>query len=382
MNDVSPHLLAEDREEYERILDEALHTASRRPGLEAMGQQLTPEQLRTLALNATALIAAAAATEYQHYVRAREQLNGSASGYESSGTAYSSSLATSADPSAFPRSDTFPAAAEHDVGLGHRFGAAVLGARQPGGRRISDGVAPQRWARMSYGRRLLAALLGLRVRPEVLTAEARTRRTSEQTAAVHTPPRTRPAGDNRELSEELVRAREAWREAVLERGIIPFLREALADPGAAPSPAPMPDTPRAPHFPGRRPLRGGTNFVVSGSSAIGAGGDVRIEGSAVALNHSSATVGPTDEPDRDVAIAELRAAAGLLLEQLRRYRDQYEDGAELVEAAERFEAELAREEPRRTALLRWLGFIAAGVQSDAAIASDVAAIQDSVTSLL
>ena len=29
------------------------------------------------------------------------------------------------------------------------------------------------------------------------------------------------------------RAREAWRDALLERGIMPFLREALADPGTA-----------------------------------------------------------------------------------------------------------------------------------------------------
>ncbi|WP_210587472.1 hypothetical protein [Streptomyces sp. GESEQ-35] len=118
------------------------------------------------------------------------------------------------------------------------------------------------------------------------------------------------------------------------------------------------------------------------NSGINAGGDLHIDRSAVAVNHSSATVGPADEPDRDAAIAELRTAVGLLLEQLRRYQDQYEDGAELVQAAEHVDEELAQDEPRRTALLRWLGFIAPGVQATAAIAGDVAAIQDSVTSLL
>jgi hypothetical protein len=48
--------------------------------------------------------------------------------------------------------------------------------------------------------------------------------------------RNRPSLDSGpygEMSEEVARAREAWREALLERGILPFLREALADPGTA-----------------------------------------------------------------------------------------------------------------------------------------------------
>lgn len=74
MNSVPQHLLSEDRQEYERILDEALRSAPHRPELAAVGQRLNPEQLRTMALNATALITAAAATEYQHYVKIREEL--------------------------------------------------------------------------------------------------------------------------------------------------------------------------------------------------------------------------------------------------------------------------------------------------------------------
>ena len=41
------------------------------------------------------------------------------------------------------------------------------------------------------------------------------------------------SGPYGELGGEVALAREAWREALLERGIMPFLREALADPGAA-----------------------------------------------------------------------------------------------------------------------------------------------------
>lgn len=315
-----PHLLREDHQEYERILDEALRSAPHSPELAAVGNRLNPEQLRTMALNATALITAAAAPEYQYYVRVREELRDPASPsplYEPSGRVYSSTGSASAStPSAFPRSRTRPAAADHHApaGLGRRLGAAVLGAGQPGGRGISDGVAAQRWARMSYGRRLLAAVLGLHVRPEVPkaagTAEARTptgetteaagsgafaglaapaavlsgtvaailllvglvlrmfsaESTSAPTmitagslfgavtgvivvCAVVTALRsrgrsTRQAEDYREeFIEDVARAREVWREAVLERGILPFLRAALGDPGTA---ALNPTAPSAP----------------------------------------------------------------------------------------------------------------------------------------
>ncbi|MFE2566298.1 hypothetical protein ACFXKI_32655, partial [Streptomyces mirabilis] len=74
MNSVPQHLLSEDRQEYERILDGALRSAPHRPELAAVGRRLNAEQLRTMALNATALITAAAATEYAHYVKVREEL--------------------------------------------------------------------------------------------------------------------------------------------------------------------------------------------------------------------------------------------------------------------------------------------------------------------
>ncbi|MFB6639606.1 hypothetical protein ACWHLZ_05535 [Streptomyces chartreusis] len=117
------------------------------------------------------------------------------------------------------------------------------------------------------------------------------------------------------------------------------------------------------------------------NSGIQAGGDIRIDGSAVAVNRSTATTGAPAAADREAAVAELRAAARLLLEQVRSHQDEYEDGEELVDAAERVEAELAQDEPRRGVLLRWLGFLAPGVAATAAVAGDVAAIQDSVTSL-
>ncbi len=58
-----------------------------------------------------------------------------------------------------------------------------------------------------------------------------------------------------EMGEKVARAKEAWREALLERGILPFLREALADPhsAAAPFSAPPASTSRVPHLGYDRP---------------------------------------------------------------------------------------------------------------------------------
>lgn len=91
MNSVPQHLPSEDRQEYERVLDEALRSAPHRPELAAVGQRLNSEQLRTMALNATALITAAATTEYQHYVKVREELRHPASSGPSPATRESGS---------------------------------------------------------------------------------------------------------------------------------------------------------------------------------------------------------------------------------------------------------------------------------------------------
>ncbi len=57
------------------------------------------------------------------------------------------------------------------------------------------------------------------------------------------------------LNEEVARAREAWREALLERGIVPFFRDVLADPGSAAVGRTVPSTPpsRIPHLGYHRP---------------------------------------------------------------------------------------------------------------------------------
>lgn len=73
MNSAS-HLLTEDRPEFERLLDDALRTAPDRPGLADLGQRLNSEQLRTMVLDANSLVTAAAAAEYEHFVKVRAEL--------------------------------------------------------------------------------------------------------------------------------------------------------------------------------------------------------------------------------------------------------------------------------------------------------------------
>ncbi|MGW7612187.1 hypothetical protein ACWGKW_34025 [Streptomyces sp. NPDC054766] len=338
---VPQHLLSEDRQEYERILDEALRSASHRPELAAVGQRLNLEQLRTMALNATALITAAAADEYAHYVQVREELRRPVSPQTS---LRATSAGSRSEPSfaAVPSSDSRGEVPErpYPTGLGRRLWAAILGAGRPGGNRTGNGVPAQRWARMSYGRRFLAAVLGLHVVPPVST----TRGTGEagpgtpgQPTAVHTPVRTSStngevlefnlvsgatvlasvlagitaailllvgyslklldpapaiaqtllttgwvlgavtaaavivgtagllltalrdsssslrAGVGGELSEQVARAKQAWLDALLERGILPFLREVLAGPGSVALGRPAPAPSRIPHLGYGRP---------------------------------------------------------------------------------------------------------------------------------
>ncbi|MGW7309095.1 hypothetical protein ACWGI1_26415 [Streptomyces sp. NPDC054835] len=341
-----PYLNDEDRPEYERLLDDVLRRAHERPGLRAGGERLSTEQLRTLALGATHRIAAAAATEYDRYVQVREGRRGSAVLSASSGTVFSPPRSDSD----FSGSGSRTSVRRASAALGLRFAAAVLGAGRPGDRRISDGVAPRRWAGMSFGRRLLAALLGLRVIPEAPRAAQTHRRrgserhraphTSVRRPADHTPDRSRPISHEfldeeptgagalavaavlapvfagtatvifllvgyllallspqpgfahtlvtvgwwfaaataaavlaaavglvvtalrsgptspaaeeqaEDLGDDVSSAREAWQRALVERGILPFLREAEADPSAEP---PQHDAHRSP---GRIPTIG------------------------------------------------------------------------------------------------------------------------------
>lgn len=210
----APHLLNEDRADFERILDETLRHAHDRPDLAGVGQRLNTEQLRTMALNATALITATAATEYEHYAKIREEFRAPAAS-----PVGSSVLAPAMN-----------GATEAGAGL-----AAVVAVLVP----VLAGAAAVVFLLFGYALRMLSPVpgfsdtlltvgwfftavtaVGLAVAAGGLLITA-LRNASTQV----------PAGDeDGSWPDDVSRAREEWRVAVLERGIVPFLREALAAP--------------------------------------------------------------------------------------------------------------------------------------------------------
>ncbi|MET9143901.1 hypothetical protein [Streptomyces sp. NPDC004042] len=231
MNSVPQHLLSEDRREYERILDEALRSAPHHLEPTAVGQRLTTEQLRTMALNATALITAAAATEYHHYVTVREKLRrpapAGAPAVRGRGTA-------EPDPAVTELAATVGEAAE----TGGAGAAAVVAVLAP----VLAGIAAALFLLVGYALKVLdpapAFAQSLVTVGWVFGAVTAAALLAAGVALLATALRNRPAPDAGPygvLDEDLAQARDAWHDALLERGLLPFLREALAaSAGAAP----------------------------------------------------------------------------------------------------------------------------------------------------
>ncbi|MFP8961576.1 hypothetical protein ACLIYP_13600 [Streptomyces nanhaiensis] len=215
----APHLRLEDRPEFERVLDEALRAVRDRPE-PAAGRRLTTEQLRTMAVGAAAAIAACAAAEYEHFVSLRDELRrpghapssqggagvpgGSGSDSGSNGAGLLATLSVLAPVLAGTAALIF-------LLVGH-----LLGVVDP----EPSIAAPMRTAGWAFAAltaaSLLAACVGLLV-----------------TAVRHGAGAIRAGGPSGQsaLADEVARARTAWRTALLERGVRPFLSEALA--GAA-----------------------------------------------------------------------------------------------------------------------------------------------------
>ncbi|WUS98046.1 hypothetical protein OHA46_15780 [Streptomyces sp. NBC_00708] len=226
----APHLLTEDRPEYERLLDDALRHAHERPELAAVGERLNAVQLRTMALAAVALITATAAVEYEQYVKARDDLradpdrDATDDGFGQSGAGIGAVVTVLAPMLAGTAAAIFllvgyllklleppPAFARTMVGAGWFFAAATAAA-------------------------IFVAAVGL-----LITA---LRNGSTSLAA-------READE--ELPDDVARAKEAWRQALLERGIVPFLRDALTEPAGPAIPAPHRPAGRLPKIGYSRP---------------------------------------------------------------------------------------------------------------------------------
>ncbi|MFJ9345119.1 hypothetical protein [Streptomyces sp. NPDC101237] len=225
MNSVPQHLHSEDRQEYERILDEALRSAPYRPELAGDGRSLNTEQLRTMALNATALIAAAAATEYQHYVKVREELRNPA---RSTPSAVHESGSVEPEPGGTMGLATTLGEAAETTGAGGFALALVLAP-------VLAGTAAAIFLLVGYVLKMLDPapafaqtmltagwVFGVLTAAAILMAGAGLLLTALRNSP------SLEAGAYGEPGGEVSKARDAWRDALLERGILPFLREALA----------------------------------------------------------------------------------------------------------------------------------------------------------
>ncbi|GHF42849.1 membrane protein [Streptomyces mashuensis] len=223
------HLPAEDRQEFERVLDQALRAAKHDPELAAaIGKQLSAEQLRAMALSAMAAITACASAEYRDYAKARDKLR--------------------ARPAAArPRPDgggVVSGAGPEDDGAG---AAAVLAVLAP----TLSGIAAMIFLLIGYVTRTVGVnesvagpmisigwWFGALTVAGALVAMAGMLVTALRNG--RGAPADEPVPDP--LAEEAERAREAWRQALLDRGVRPFLREALTG---------TPSTPRTPRALGR-----------------------------------------------------------------------------------------------------------------------------------
>ncbi|MEX2983177.1 hypothetical protein [Streptomyces sp. C36] len=248
MNSV-PHLLAEDRPEFERVLDQALRTANHDPELAAaIGQRLNTEQLRAMAMSAMTAISACAMAEYESLLAAREDVR-----TRSSAAQPQPAGAGIGHPGESGHGAPLAPAAASDVPEGQGAGAgAVLAVLAP----VLAGIAAFLFLLIGYVMRTVGEgesvarpmisigwWFGAFTVAGVLVAMSGMLRT-----ALRNGRREDEAPPRDHLAEEVTRAHEAWRQALLERGVRPFLREALAKAPPAPR---RPRNPRKPTGPSR-----------------------------------------------------------------------------------------------------------------------------------
>ncbi|MEV4437409.1 hypothetical protein AB0K09_00080 [Streptomyces sp. NPDC049577] len=229
----APHLLAEDRPEFERVLDQALRAANHDPELAAaIGKRLNTEQLRTMAIGAMTAISSCAMTEYRNYVEAREELRAR------SAAVRPGPEGGEPDHGAAPGPESAPSGyAPEAPGAG---AGAVLVVLAP----VLAGIAALLFLIIGYAMRTVGSdesvagpmiavgwWFGGLTAAGVLIAT-----TGILLTALRNGRGADPAPDGDPAARQADRAREAWRQALLERGILPFLREALASAPAATPP--------------------------------------------------------------------------------------------------------------------------------------------------
>ncbi|WP_308217274.1 hypothetical protein [Streptantibioticus silvisoli] len=218
----APHLLTEDRPQFERVLDQALRAMSAAPPTTASPRRPSSEQLRAMALAASAAISACAAAEYEVFLRLRDadraaRTRGGVPTAQDSG-------ATGAVPPGVP----VPGVANAVSGAGLFAMMAVLtpvlagvaavifllvgyllGAMSPAPS-IAGSLRTAGWTFLALaGAAILVGTVGM-----LMTA------VRDGSTAIHA---SDPAA-----ADEVAAARNAWSAALLERGLLPFLTEAAA----------------------------------------------------------------------------------------------------------------------------------------------------------
>ncbi|GAA0469702.1 hypothetical protein [Streptomyces olivaceiscleroticus] len=243
----APHLLNEDREEFRRALDEALRAAADRPDLAATGMRLNTEQLRTMALSATTAIAACATAEYQHYVSLRAELRSPASARPATAGTESGEGGDGAGGTGVGIAAMGEVAEATGAGL-----AAMVTVLAP----VLAGIAAILFLLIGYAlhtvnpdEALAQPLISVGWAFAGLTAAAiLIAMGGLLVTALRNGSTSLRASRPSELAQEVERARQKWREALLERGLRPFLLEALTapDPPTDPRPDSAAEKPAAP----------------------------------------------------------------------------------------------------------------------------------------
>ncbi|MFD9125290.1 hypothetical protein [Kitasatospora sp. NPDC059571] len=228
----APHLLAEDRPDYERVLDEALRDATILDALRAPEPHLNAEQLRTKAMLAAGDVAAAAAPEYRHYVGLRDDLRHPAAERAAAGQPGGLGGELSGRLRADDGAGLFPVLTVLAPILSWSAAALLLligyllRAVRPA-LPLGRSVVTAGWAAIAVGIAAMAVgIVGL-----LLTA-------LRDGAA-------RPAGEDPHLADDVEEARLAWHAALRDRALLPYLHRNLdTDPALSPQPAGRPIPPQ------------------------------------------------------------------------------------------------------------------------------------------
>jgi len=223
----APHLLAEDRPDFARVLDDALRDDSVQRALRAPGHHLNPEQLHTKAMLAAATIAAGAADEYRHYLGLRASLTETSTAR----TDLPGRLRAEEGAGFFPVLTVLaPILSWSAAGLLLVIGYSLRGTAPD--LALGRTVVTAGWVAIAAGVGALAiGSVGL-----VLTAL----RDGSAT----------PRGQDPQLHADLAEAKTAWQRALRDRAILPWLLAHLdSEPATFPLPGPRTEPPDL-HSPG------------------------------------------------------------------------------------------------------------------------------------